>query len=105
MNLDATEKKYVKIYFILLVLFAISMIGPELGIKTVTLITAFGIAFVKAFLVIKHFMYLTIEKKIVHYLLGAMLLSMVLFVAGIAADTILPGGHNWIRIEQNFNLK
>ena len=35
---------YVKIWVWLLILFIISCIGPELGIKWVTLITAFGIA-------------------------------------------------------------
>ena len=39
---------YVKIWGILLVLFVISVCGPMIGIRVITLITAFGIAVVKA---------------------------------------------------------
>ena len=35
---------YVRIYVILLVLLGVSVIGPEFGIRWVTLVTAFGVA-------------------------------------------------------------
>jgi len=98
MSAEHSKKEYVKVYFMLVILFTISVCGPMLEIPTLTLITAFGIAFVKAFLVIKHFMHLTIEKRFVTYFLVAMVLASVLFVAGIAADTMTPGGQNWIRL-------
>ena len=61
---------YVSICVILLVLLVISILGPELGIRAVTLITAFGIAVVKAYLVAKNFMHLTIAPRFVVYLCG-----------------------------------
>ncbi len=39
---------YVKIYWILLALLVVSIIGPELGVRAVTLFTAFGIAIIQA---------------------------------------------------------
>ena len=46
---------YVKIWAILVVLLVISVLGPTLEIRVVTLITAFGIAIVKAYLVAVNF--------------------------------------------------
>ena len=63
------ERNYVKIWGILLVLLVISVVGPMAGIRVVTLITAFGIALVKAYIVAKNFMHLDIEKPIVHWML------------------------------------
>ena len=47
---------YKKIYITLVILLAISVAGPHLGIVWLTLITAFGIALVKANLVVQNFM-------------------------------------------------
>ena len=44
-------------------LLVVSVAGPMLEIKIVTLITAFGIAVVKAYLVAKNFMHLNIEQR------------------------------------------
>ena len=60
---------YVKIWIWLLVLLALSVAGPMLEIPTLTIITAFGIAIVKAFLVAANFMHLKFEKKIIWFLL------------------------------------
>lgn len=87
---------YVKIWAILVVLLIISIIGPELGIKIVTLITAFGIAIVKAWMVAAYFMHLNTEKKYIHYMLYAMLLIMVVFIAGIMTDVNRNEGQNWV---------
>ena len=74
---------YVKIWFLLLILLIVSIIGPEFGIRIVTLVTAFGIAIVKAVIVCAYSMHLNIEKKYVWYLLTTMLLAMGLFFAGV----------------------
>ena len=55
---------YVKIWALLLVLLVVSIIGPELGIPWLTLVTAFGIALVKTYYVAAYFMHLNFEKKI-----------------------------------------
>ena len=67
---DHGPSHYIKIWKILLVLLVISVLGPELEIKIVTLITAFGIAVVKAYMVAKYFMHVNIERKYVHYILS-----------------------------------
>jgi caa(3)-type oxidase subunit IV len=86
---------YIKIYWILLVLLVISIVGPELGNRTLTLITAFGIAIVKALMVAAEFMHLRVEKKYIWYMLYSMLLMVFLFFLGTAADTMIPHGENW----------
>ena len=87
---DTHHGNYVKIWAILCVLLVISVLGPMLEIRVVTLITAFGIALVKAYLVAKNFMHLDVERPIVHYLLATVLVFMVLLFAGIAPDVELP---------------
>jgi caa(3)-type oxidase subunit IV len=86
---------YVKIWAILLVLLVISVLGPELGIRSVTLFTAFGIAVIKAYMVAKNFMHVNIEPKFVTYLLFTGLLFMLLFFAGSAPDVMKAEGRNW----------
>ena len=86
---------YVKIWGILLVLLVISVAGPFLGIQLVTLITAFGIAIVKAYLVVKNFMHIDVAAKLVTYLVLTMLLFMLLFFAGAAPDVMESHGSNW----------
>lgn len=91
----ADHPSYEKTFITLLVLLAVSVIGPELGIKWLTLITAFGIAIVKAYLVASRFMHLNIEKKIVSYLLLAAVAFLFLFYAGVAPDVMKHRGKNW----------
>jgi caa(3)-type oxidase subunit IV len=86
---------YVKIWVVLLVLLAFSILGPMLEIPTVTLITAFGIAFVKAFIVIKYFMHLTVEKKYIGFLLLTMIAFMIIFVGGVSPDVMRHEGQRW----------
>jgi caa(3)-type oxidase subunit IV len=88
-------KHYLKIYVILLVLFAVSVTGPMIGIKWLTLLTAFGIAVVKAYLVASNFMHLNVEKKYVGYLLLTALAFMFLFYAGVAPDVMNHRGRRW----------
>jgi caa(3)-type oxidase subunit IV len=89
------DAQYVKIWGLLLVLLAISIVGPMFGIQLVTLITAFGIAIVKAFLVAKHFMHLNIERRWVGYILVGMIAFMVVFFGGVAPDVMRQGGQQW----------
>lgn len=86
---------YVKIWVLLLVLLAISIIGPEFGHRTVTLITAFGIAVVKALIVAAYFMHLKIEKKYITYLLLTMLIAVTLFFFGVSPDVMRVRGTRW----------
>ena len=89
---------YVKIWAILLTLLIVSVLGPMAEIRWLTLVTAFGIAVVKAWMVASEFMHLKYEKKIITYILVTMLLLMVIFFYGVAPDVMTSGGQNWIRI-------
>jgi caa(3)-type oxidase subunit IV len=86
---------YVKIWGGLLVLLIISVIGPELGIPIVTLITAFGIAVVKAFIVMKYFMHLDTESKMVWYILAGSVVLMGQYFFGVSADVMMHEGTRW----------
>jgi caa(3)-type oxidase subunit IV len=90
-----TPMTYVKIWAILLALLAISIVGPMFEQPTVTLVTAFGIAIVKAVLVAMYFMHLNVEKRYIRYMLYAMLLMVGLFFAGTAPDILKPAGLRW----------
>jgi len=87
---------YKKIYFVLLGLLVVSILGPEIGIVWVTLITAFGIALVKANLVVQNFMHLRWEKRIMKWMLATSVVLMFLFFAGTAPDVMKHEGHRWI---------
>lgn len=93
---DAHHVNYKKIYFILLGLLVVSILGPEIGIKWVTLITAFGIALVKADLVIQNFMHLRWEKRIMKWMLATSLVLVFLFFAGVAPDVMKHEGTRWV---------
>src|SRR5688572_9077193 len=92
---DAHHVNYVRIWQILLALLVVSVLGPLLEIKVVTLITAFGIAVVKAYLVAKNFMHLNVQPRYVVYILGTALVFMLLFFAGTAGDVMKHAGDNW----------
>lgn len=86
---------YFKIWAILVVLLVVSVLGPELGIPWLTLVTAFGIAIVKAYMVAAYFMHLNVEKKIIWYILLACLGFMIFFFFAIAPDIMNHSGTNW----------
>jgi len=86
---------YVKIWAILVVLLVITVIGPMAEIRTLTLLTAFGVAIVKAYLVLKNFMHVNLASRYVGYLLATAIVFMVLFFAGAAPDVMQEAGHNW----------
>lgn len=87
--------KYRNIYLVLLVLLVVSIIGPEIGILWLTLVTAFGIAVVKAAMVVREFMHLKDERKLVKWVLVTSLLLMLLLFAGVAPDVMRHEGRNW----------
>ena len=94
----AFVRHYRKIYFTLLILLVISVAGPFLEIVWLTLITAFGIALVKANLVIQNFMQLRWEKRLVRWMLMGSLVLMALFVAGVAPDIMEHEGQGWVNV-------
>lgn len=88
---------YVKVWAILLVLLAVSIIGPEFGIQWVTLVTAFGIAVVKAYMVVTRFMHINLTPRFVIYTVTTTLVFMLLFFAGTAPDVMKSSGTNWVK--------
>lgn len=92
---DGHHVNYRNVYLILVVLFLVSVAGPELGIRWLTLLTAFGIAIVKANLVIQNFMHLKWEKRLMKWMLTTSLILMFLMVAGVAPDVLNHEGRNW----------
>ena len=94
---EHAHPNYVKIWAILLGLLAVSVAGPFLGIWWVTLITAFGVALVKAYLVCANFMHLNVEVRYVNYLLVTSLVFVLLFFAGTAPDVMRYEGDNWTK--------
>ncbi|MBL8950354.1 MAG: cytochrome C oxidase subunit IV family protein [Myxococcaceae bacterium] len=96
MSADAhAHPSYVKIWGILLALLVVSVLGPLLEIRVITLITAFGIAVVKAYIVVRYFMHINLEKKYVAYMVGSMIVLMVLMVGAVTPDVMHHDGANW----------
>lgn len=93
------HRNYVKIWGILMVLLVVSVVGPMTGIRVVMLLTAFGVAAVKAYIVAKNFMHLDVEKPIIRWALGLSVVFMVLMYAGIAPDVQKSSGQNWRKDE------
>lgn len=88
---------YTKIWLVLLVLLLVSAAGPEAGIQWVTLVTAFGIAVVKAYMVARNFMHINLQPAFISYIVGIGLLFMLLFYAGTAGDVMKQSGDNWVK--------
>jgi len=86
---------YLRIWAILLLLLVVSVAGPMIGIQWVTLITAFGIAVVKAYLVAKNFMHINVEKGFIVYMMATVLVFVLLFFAGVAPDVMKDEGQGW----------
>lgn len=86
---------YYRIYGILLVLLAVSIVGPMMGGLTVVLVTAFGVAIVKALMVAAYFMHLNIEKKYIWWILLMAVIFLSVLFFGVAPDVMKPTGVNW----------
>ena len=89
------DSHYVKIWGYLLVLLIISFVGPMFEIQWLTLVTAFGIAAVKAYLVVVNFMHINMTPRYVIYAITTTLVFMFLFFAGAAPDVMKDHGTNW----------
>jgi len=102
-------KHYWKIAKILIALATASFVGPMIGdrfgLHWLTMISAFGIALVKAWLVIKHFMHLNVEKRYVNYMLLTALAFMMLFFAGVAPDVMNHRGRQWENVAAQSEVK
>lgn len=96
---EHSHPNYVKIWALLLLLLVISIVGPMFGIKWVLLITAFGIAFVKALIVAAYFMHLNVEKKLIWYLLLACVAFLLILFTFVAPDVMNHSGTNWEKID------
>lgn len=92
---ERVHRNYVTIWAMLCALLVVSILGPLVGIRMLTLVTAFGVAILKAFLVAKHFMHLDIEKRWVAYVLLAMIAFIVVMFAGISPDVMKHDGLLW----------
>ena len=86
---------YIRVWAVLLALLVVSVAGPMLGIQIVTLITAFGIAAVKAYLVAKNFMHINVERRFIPYIMGTVLVFTLLFFAGSSPDVMKKEGTRW----------
>ncbi len=89
------DAPYIRVWGVLLALLAVSVLGPLLGVPWLTLITAFGIAMVKAYLVAKRFMHLDLEPRYVVYVLVTCVALALLFFAGTAPDVMRHRGRGW----------
>jgi len=92
---------YVKIWAILVMLLFVSVLGSMSHVREVVLIAAFGIAFVKAYLVAKNFMHVNVEKRWVPYLLAVCLLLIFILFAGVAPDVMKQSGLRWSKNPPN----
>lgn len=113
-HVDHEQSHYIRIWAILVVLLFLSILGPIVAphvafgfLKAwmITLMTAFGIAIYKAYLVAANFMHLNIEKKYISYLLATMLMFMLLFFAGVAPDVMKHQGQNWNNVAAKDEIK
>ncbi len=94
---DHGDQHYIKIWGYLVALLTISFVGPMAEIQWLTLVTAFGIAVVKAYLVAVHFMHINLTPRFVIYTVTTTLVFMLLFFAGTAPDVMKAEGTNWVK--------
>jgi caa(3)-type oxidase subunit IV len=86
---------YIKVWAVLVVLLIVSVLGSMSSVRGLVLVAAFGVALVKAYLVAKNFMHVTVEKRWVPYLLIMCLLFIAILFAGVAPDVMKHSGLNW----------
>ena len=95
MDTPHAAPSYVTIWALLMLLLLVSLVGPLFEIPLVTLITAFGIALMKALLVSVYFMHLHVEQRYIRYMFCSMVLIIGLLFAGTATDIMRPAGQRW----------
>ena len=94
---DHAHINYVRVWVWLVILLCVSVAGPFLEIFWVTMVTAFGIACVKAYMVARNFMHLSFEPRFVTYIVATALVFMLLFFAAVAPDVMAPEGTQWLK--------
>ena len=72
-------------------------------IRVLTLVTAFGIAIVKAYLVAVNFMHVNVAPRYISYLIATTLIFVLLFFAAAAPDVMKADGSNWVKPEETWN--
>jgi caa(3)-type oxidase subunit IV len=87
---------YVKVWAVLVVLLILSAMGPMTGIRGLILFAAFGIAVIKAYLVSKNFMHISLERRWVTYLLITCLVFLAILFAGVSPDVMKHWGLHWV---------
>lgn len=102
---EHSDADYVKVWGVLLLLLVVSVLGPMVGLPLLTLITAFGIALVKAYLVAKKFMHLNVEPRYVVYALVTCVALSFLFVMGTAPDVLRHRGQQWENLAAQAEVK
>ncbi len=88
-------RHYVRVYLVLMGLLVVSIVGPMFEIRWLTIVTAFGVAGVKAVLVARHFMHLSTEKRWISQVLILAIAMMAVFFFGIAPDIMEHEGLLW----------
>ena len=83
---------YVKTWALLMVLLIVSVLGSMSSMRWVVLAAAFGVAGVKAYLVARNFMHITVEKRWVLYLLLVCVCCIVMLFAGVSPDVMKHDG-------------
>lgn len=91
-----SKETYINLWAVLVALLIVSVLGPLAGIMILTLVTAFGVALIKAYLVVVHFMHLPLDKKYAGYLLATCLAFMLLLFSFTAPDIMKHEGRNWV---------
>jgi len=86
---------YFRVWAVLVALLLVSVLGSFSHIRQVVLIAAFGVAIIKAYLVAKNFMHVTVEKRWVPYLLVLCLVFIMILFAGVSPDVMKHSGLHW----------
>ena len=87
---------YVKIWGALVALLFVSILVSWAGFREITIATAFGVAFAKAYLVAKNFMHIHLQRSWIPYLLIVCIAFMVVLFAGVAPDVLRHRGLFWV---------
>jgi len=98
MSEEHHHPNYTKVFYWLVGLAFVSFIGPEITENRILiLLAAFGIALVKAYLVVVNFMHLPMTPRYVTYMMATTLIFVALFFAATSPDIMKPDGSNWVK--------
>ena len=69
-----------------------------LGIRAITLITAFGIALIKTYIIAAEFIHLKVEKRITTLIILSIIIIILIFYFNITPNIMKTSGQHWIKI-------